>query len=371
MLNVHRFFISLGIIFIVFLLYTVDFRSDNIDKRFNKWLSGISTELKDFGIQQNIIDNFSAIAQINQYTLQQNKNNAQVNMPINQKINKLTREEVVLYSQLLYQDNKDIIEQKSKQYKIPSDIVVASITIGSLSVDAQKHNLLNTIATLAFLNQDDKRYLLELKYALKLVQDDIISFTYRGNSDGTIGILGIYPSIYSNYAPNIYQGKQIDLDNSIEDILDTAYNIYAKRNWDTEERWGARVILNNNIDFQTLQGTERARYNDDWSALGLIQYNQQDIPKTKFRSSLIVLNDNIDGVLLYSNFDIIFNLEEDLAKAIATGIISDSINEYIQIMNYAQQNVKPNPKPKISKDRKQKIDYKPIRRSYRELQIIK
>jgi membrane-bound lytic murein transglycosylase B len=371
MLHIHRFFILIGIAFIVFLVFSTDFKAPQKNVAFEKWLAKASKELSSYGIQNTIISEFRTHVKFNEKLAAKHENKNKKDLSVSQKVSLLTSDSSVLSAQLFFQSYKDILEEKSKNYNIPSDLIVAIFSITETqNNNFEKAPLVDILATLAFLNQDNPKYIKELKNLLLLVQNKSVKMDVIGNQDGTFGMVGVLPSTYMAY--NASSGtKKYDIVNSVEDAMDVMFNILVKNRWDSSESWGSTVSFKTNINYSSFQGADKARNISDWEALGVIKGNGSKLSPSAYKASLLMIDD-YNGVLLYSNFDILFNMEDDLVKSLSIGILSDKVYEYQNMVSYVKENVKPNPKPVLkSHGAKEKIDDKPISKKYKDLEYIK
>ena len=117
MLKVHRWFILLGLLFIVFIALSIDFSVKKEDSDFKKWKDSFVADLQKSGISELTIQKFQEQASMVQavadlYNLK--VNTTSYNISVN--------EEALLKAQIFYKENKTWLEEKKQDLKISSEI---------------------------------------------------------------------------------------------------------------------------------------------------------------------------------------------------------------------------------------------------------
>ncbi|MFL1780967.1 lytic murein transglycosylase [Candidatus Hepatincolaceae symbiont of Richtersius coronifer] len=366
MLKVHRWFILLGVVFIVFIGFSLDFKTQKNSSEFDKWFKQFVSDLSNEDISQETVEGFTKTVKF--IPNLPKKAGETINIS---KIQYLLDDDLVLKSQLFFKDNIKVLKAKEQNYKVPSEIIVAFLGVGSkFGNNLGNYQIINVLSTLA--SQKEESASQELLAFLKLVDQSYVSLDALGKEDGTFTYLGITPSNYLFYGVDGDLNGNIDLYNSQSDILETAYSLFNNMGWRYEEDWGDKILVPENINFTENQGIANARPLLDWSALGFRRDTKDPLPNNNDNGVLVLL-DNGEGVLLYSNFNNIFKANNNLNKSVAVGLLSENLRVYYNLMDYKEKYVTGSPKTpyKYTNDNQIKRDNVPPAARYRYLESIK
>lgn len=341
MLKVHRWFILLGLLFIVFIALSIDFSVKKEDSDFKKWKDSFVADLQKSGISELTIQKFQEQASMVQavadlYNLK--VNTTSYNISVN--------EEALLKAQMFYKENKTWLEEKKQDLKISSEIIVAMYAINSsFGEKLGENSALNVFSTLAYNSASADEYKLELISFLELIDRGYFDTNIMANNDGTFTYIGIKPSLYVLYGVDGNEDGVVDLFATREDIVATSFDMLKTLGLDNKS-WGNEVGLPNTMDFQFKQGVKYLTTLDKWTYMGISSYNDSPLPKDKRSSFLILLDGYSHGVLLYNNFSVIYKTNSNIQKSLDILALSDKISEYKKVLSYSEQNVKPVPKKK-------------------------
>ena len=93
-----------------------------------------------------------------------------------------------------------------------------------------------------------------------------------------------------------------------------------------EKKWGREAIIPKNFDYR-LTGLEIKKTVNDWAALGVLRGNGSRLPKSNFKSSLIVpMGHRGPAFLVYRNFDTILGWNRSILYALSVAYLSDRLN---------------------------------------------
>lgn len=337
MLKVHRWFILVGIVFIVFIALSVDFRGATFNQKFKSWVKETARIAREQGISENTVLDYLATAEPLEFLLQDKKENLQ------DKVSALLSDDLILRAQLFYKDNLKILYQKEDEYKVSPEIVVAAMAIGSnLGEALGEYKMIDVLSTLGAKNENGDFYRNELISLFKLIDNNTLTMNVKGHEDGTFTFLGINPSSYLYYGTDSNNDNKVDLFTNNPDVFETYYYLLSQQNWQDLDSWGMLVSLQKGVDFTALEGVSNAKNIGLWKSLGVKKIDGASLnePDSK-QATLIKLNDD-QGVLLYDNFNSLFKTNNVLAKSIAIGLLSDKIKDYAYSMEYKRTNVKAN-----------------------------
>ncbi len=112
MLKIHRWFILLGLLFIVFIALSLDFSAKKEDSDFKKWKDSFVIELQQSGISERTIEKFQEQASMVQavadlYNTKMNTSSYRIHV----------NEEALLKAQVFYKENKSWLEENKRNLK--------------------------------------------------------------------------------------------------------------------------------------------------------------------------------------------------------------------------------------------------------------
>lgn len=386
MLKIHRWFILLGLLFIVFIALSMDFSAKKEDSDFKKWKDSFVAELEQSGISERTIQKFQEQASMVQSVADL------YNVKVNTTTYRISiNEETLLKAQVFYKENKSWLEEKKKEFNVSPEIVVAMYAINSSFGEQMGDNsALNVFSTLAYNAASAEEYKVELISFLELVDRGYFDTNVMANNDGTFTYLGIKPTLYVLYGVDGNEDGVVDLFSTREDIMITSFDMLKTLGLDTNS-WGNEVALPNTMDFQSKQGMKFLTTLDKWTDMGITSYNDSPLPKDKRSSFLILLEGYSHGVLLYNNFSVMYKTNSNIQKSLDILALSDKVSEYKKVLSYSEQNVKPVAKKKqiveevydaecdcyiiiedpVNGKKKPKKDDLPVSSKYKELSEVK
>ena len=373
MLKVHRWFILLGVVFIVFIAFSIDFQGNKLQSDFKRWLKDFTVELENSGISEQTIESFNKQVKVVtdlDKTLE-NKMNFQ------EELRYTLTDSLILKAQLFYKDNVGVLSDKEKLTTIPATLVVATMGVGSDFGDKYGNNkLIDILSTYIVMDKSAENNSKELLYFLQLVDKGYVSIDSLGNNDGTFTYLGILPSSYLFYAVDGDKDGNIDLYNNIQDILDSAFAIYVKQGWSLGFSWGEKVDVPLGVDVSSNQGLENAKPISFFKNMGITKEFGEPLLDDGSISTLMLTDGKNKGVLLSNNFNVVFKSSMDISRAVSTVLLHDELQKYKSLMTYKEENVRSEPKKQprknnYSNNKVKKIDDLPPPVEYRDLEMIK
>lgn len=106
------------------------------------------------------------------------------------------------------------------------------------------HDVIRSLATLAWRGRRPELFRRELIFALKLLEDGIVQRAdMRGSWAGAMGLTQFMPSEFYETAQALAPGQRPDLFRSVPDALASAANQLKIKGWKTGQPWGLEVKL--------------------------------------------------------------------------------------------------------------------------------
>lgn len=367
MLKVHRWFILVGLVFIVFIALSTDFKSIFMGNEFQKWVKHTSKEMAEGGVSKATLQQFQKEVKDPIKDLSQNQGTNKTLYTLKVDDNML------LKSREFFQANLEELQLVSKQYNVNANTLTAVVGYGSLfGENMPKNQLVQILATLAFNNQDSAKYKHELFEFFKLVDTKAVPFNVKGYDDGGFTQLHIFPSFYADNAKDGNGDNNIDLLSSKEDILASSASLLANNGWEFSKPWGSLVSLPQGQDFSEKQGSAHMQDFAAWEALGIKLQNKKDTPPSDAASMLLLLDSPNSGVLLHTNFSVMYKIKGDLQESLTVLSLSSQLQQFDNQINYKKQNVKAVKKhQKVYRSKGRKKDDMPVPAKYRYLESIK
>jgi len=241
--------------------------------------------------------------------------------------------------------NSSLLNQTTQQYGVPAHVLVSFLGIESnYGHYTGSHNLVLSLATLAYDQRRSNFFTRELIELLKLIDKNKIPLDAKGSWAGAMGAVQFMPTSVQAYGVDANKDGKIDLWNDKQDIYASAANFLKKNGWAKGEKWGREASIPKNFDYkQTGLGIKKSV--NDWAKLGVLRANRNRLPNSNMKASLIVpMGHRGPAFLVYRNFDVIMDWNHSILYAISVGYLADRINGSGKLIT------KPIDEPLLSKD---------------------
>ena len=223
--------------------------------------------------------------------------------------------------------NSSLLNKNTQQYGVPAYVLVSFLGIESnYGYHTGNHNLIQSLATLAYDQRRSKFFTRELIALLKLIDSNKIPLDAKGSWAGAMGAVQFMPTSVDAYGVDANKDGTIDLWNDKEDIYASAANFLKKNGWEKGEKWGREASIPKNFDYkQTGLGIKKSV--NEWAKLGVLRANGNRLPKSNMKASLIVpMGHRGPAFLVYRNFDVIMDWNHSILYALSVGYLADRIN---------------------------------------------
>ena len=241
--------------------------------------------------------------------------------------------------------NSSLLNKTTQQYGVPAYVLVSFLGIESnYGYHTGNHNLIQSLATLAYDRRRSNFFTMELIELLKLIDKNIIPMDAKGSWAGAMGAVQFMPTSVQAYGVDANKDGKIDLWNDKQDIYASAANFLKKNGWAKGEKWGREASIPKNFDYkQTGLGIKKSV--NDWAKLGVLRANGNRLPNSNMKASLIVpMGHRGPAFLVYRNFDVIMDWNHSLLYAISVGYLANRINGSGKLI------AKPIDEPLLTKD---------------------
>ena len=223
--------------------------------------------------------------------------------------------------------NTSLLSKTSQKYGVPAYVLVAFLGLESNYGNYMgNENLVRSLATLAYDPRRSSFFTKELIALLKLIDKNTIPLDAEGSWAGAMGAVQFMPTNVIAYGVDANNDGKVNLWNDKEDIYASAANFLKKLGWEKGEKWGREAIIPKNFDYR-LTGLEIKKTVNEWAALGVLRGNGSRLPKSNFKSSLIVpMGHRGPAFLVYRNFDTILGWNRSILYALSVAYLSDRLN---------------------------------------------
>jgi lytic murein transglycosylase len=192
------------------------------------------------------------------------------------------------------------------------------------------HSAIRVLATQAYTGRRKELFRMELLYALKLLEDRIVTpEAMRSSWAGAMGLTQFMPSEFYQTARGI-DGKRPDLFNSVPDALASAANQLKVKGWVPGLKWGFEVKLPATADC-ALEGPLQERPVREWVRLGLSRADGRSFSAAELEAvaylmspggaygPALLVTENYKVIRRYNTSDLYATFVGNLADRIAGG----------------------------------------------------
>ena len=147
-----------------------------------------------------------------------------------------------------YSQNKKLILDVEKKYKIEKELLLALMGIETnFGKYVGKMDILSSLATLSFDKRRSEFFTKELLTLLKLIDDNQVNFeTLYGSWAGAFGFFQFMPSTINGYAIDYDKNDYLDLKNN-NDAFASAANYLNKMGWNKDTHCFYKIKLSEDI----------------------------------------------------------------------------------------------------------------------------
>ena len=235
-----------------------------------------------------------------------------------------------------YQTTLRAIEAK---YGVPGNVVIAVWGRETdYGAEVQRHNVIRSLVTLAYVGRRKELFRNELLIALKLIQNGTMKATAMGSFTGAMGHTQFEPSDFEKFAADGDGDGKVDLENSIPDALASAAKQLRDYGWKRGKQWGFEVRIPRGL-ICTEASPDLKRSLADWLDFGLmpafgagISRNTLDdqawllLPAGAYGPGFLAL-ENFQALRQYNASDLYVLFVGNLADRIAGGRLSKGLGQ--------------------------------------------
>ncbi|GGC66931.1 transglycosylase [Chelatococcus reniformis] len=176
-----------------------------------------------------------------------------------------------------------------RRFGVPGPIVLAIFGRESgYGTQVGKYDAVRTLATQAWAGRRRQEYRGEFLYALKLLQDGVVSrAALKSSWAGAIGMAQMLPSQYYKYAVNLDGSGRPDIWRSTPDTLASIANHLKGEGWRAGEPWALEVVAPRGVDC-TLGSPEQPQAYSQWLSAGFRPVDGNGVASSSARFALLL-----------------------------------------------------------------------------------
>ena len=308
---------------------------------FQTYLSDLKQEAIAKGYDSKLIDDAFATASYKEKVVSADKNQPEVKETLETYLPKRVPQWKIDRARKLYAENKDVLEQVSKEFGVQARFIVALWGLESNFGTIQGgHNVISSLVTLAFDGRREALYKRQLWAALDILKSGHITLDkFKGSWAGAMGQTQFMPTSFNAYAVDYNNDGRKDIWTTKEDAFASIANYLKQEGWNDSLTWGRQVKLPENFDSKYVlkRGTKTRKqwleyWNDserslaDWQALGVRKADGSDLPNVDVRAALVMPDDiNRRMYLAYDNYKVFMHWNRSYYFATSVGYLSDRI----------------------------------------------
>jgi lytic murein transglycosylase len=190
------------------------------------------------------------------------------------------------------------------------------------------HYAIQVLATQAWLGRRKDMFRTELLYALKMLEDRVLTpATMKSSWAGAMGLTQFMPSEFYSLAYDLDGDGRKDIWNSVGDALASAANQLKAKGWVPGQSWGYEVRLPKGTTCLA-EGPDQVRPLRDWVKLGVVRTRGREFPADTLDAQAFILTPagaHGPAFLALENFLVIKRYNMADLYALFVGNLSDRI----------------------------------------------
>ena len=313
--------LRLSLYLAVFLLMNLPAQALANSKPLGLWIQEFKEEAKAQGISERTLDqafkNFTLIQKV----IDLDRRQPESTRTFTQYLDSVVPASRVNEGRKLLNENRALLEQVSREYGVPANVIVALWGIEtSYGKVTGSFNVPHALATLAYDGRRAEFFRKELMNALKIVdQGHIMLASMEGSWAGAMGQSQFMPSSFLSYAVDENKDGRRDIWATKADIFASIANYLKQSGWNNGQGILTKVTLPEKFDV-TLENIDRLRPMSEWKGYGI-----SPLPGWP-AAALVFPGKSYEGAYLVSpNYHVILKWNRSRYFATAVGTLAERI----------------------------------------------
>jgi membrane-bound lytic murein transglycosylase B len=231
----------------------------------------------------------------------------------------------IMLAKKKYKKHQAIIDQVAQDYGVDRCYILTFWGMeSSYGHFMGNFPVIQSLATLAYSGRRTDFFREELKYALKMLNENHVSLsTLKGEWAGASGQPQFLPSSWYHYAVDYNQDGKKDIWKSYPDIFASIANYLKSHGWVSEQPWGVEVKLPKHFDSSVINDKNSFKSVDQWRNLGVQFHSSYRIDPTW--QARIIYPDGGPSMMIFNNFEVIMRWNRSTYYAGTIGYMADQV----------------------------------------------
>ena len=232
--------------FLIYFIFTFNVFAENIE--FLNWKKKFKILALKNNISENTFDKVFKNVRFLPKVIEYDRYQPEFYEDTKTYISKRSSKNKVKNGMNFYSQNKKLILDVEKKYKIEKELLLALMGIETnFGKYVGKMDILSSLATLSFDKRRSEFFTKELLTLLKLIDDNQVNFeTLYGSWAGAFGFFQFMPSTINGYAIDYDKNDYLDLKNN-NDAFASAANYLNKMGWNKDTHCFYKIKLSEDI----------------------------------------------------------------------------------------------------------------------------
>ncbi|MBE8190302.1 MAG: lytic murein transglycosylase [Candidatus Thioglobus sp.] len=294
---------------------------------FEVFLAEIYSQAVAQGVSKSTLDKAFSGLKPDPKVIGYDRNQAEFTLNFWRYLNSRVSDKRLQKGQKKLQKHQDLLAKIQQKYGVNPAILMAFWGLESnYGRNVGKMNLVRSLATLSFDLRRRNFFTKELLILLKLIDDGKLPADVQGSWAGAMGAAQFMPSNVAAYAVDSDSDGELDLWNSLADIMHSSANFLVHIGWHAGEKWGQEVALKPDFDF-SLANLRTKKSVNEWQILGVRQADNTNLPSSEAPAALILpMGFEGPAFLVYHNFRTILRWNRSILYALAVGHLADKFS---------------------------------------------
>ena len=299
---------------------------------FAQWRQGLRDEAVANGIDAALFDRVFAGVVPNPDVIRADSSQPEFTRPVWEYLDGAVSANRVGRGRVLLAQHDLLLERITQRYGVEGAVLVAVWGLESnFGNNIGNHNVLRSLATLAYEGRRQAFWRAQLLAALQILQNgDISSEQMLGSWAGAMGQTQFMPTTYNDYAVDFDGNGRRDVWQSPADALASAANYLQKSGWKSGQPWGFEVRLPKGFDYALADPSQRMSL-AQWRSLGVQFLSRKPVSDDLQATLMLPAGYQGPAFLLLDNFRSILRYNNSTAYALAIGLLSDNLVRNTQV----------------------------------------
>jgi len=250
--------------------------------------------------------------------------------PPSEYLKESTFDRLAAQGRRLAEQHRATLERIEKEYGVPGPIVLAiwgrETAYGGFKL---QRDVVQVLATQAWLGRRKDMFRGELIFALKMLQDGVPRGEMKSSWGGAMGLTQLMPSEYYEYGIDFDGDGRIDIFTSVPDALAAAAKQLVVKGWQRDKRWAYEVRAPANADC-SLGTPDNVLPIGDWVKRGFVPAYGRKLSAAELAEEVSLLQPEGSygpAFLMTKNYSVLKGYNPSDLYVLFVGHLSDRISD--------------------------------------------